>query len=138
MSGIGTTIAIGAAGAFGAIARYFVAQTVAAFQSPNGTIGQIPLPIATWIANMLGCFLLGGLTLSGAGESLSPLMRRAIATGFLGALTTYSTYSVETYMLFGAGQTGAAIGNVLLQVIGGLLAVGAGAYTGHAVFGPLG
>ena len=75
-------------GAFGACTRAFISNLNQLHTIPFGTV----------VANLLGCFLLG--LLSGASEALLPEnLRKPIATGFLGSLTTFSTFSLETLVL---------------------------------------
>ncbi|MFT7582378.1 MAG: CrcB protein, partial [Myxococcota bacterium] len=81
--------AVAAGGALGAVARHLVAVAMQA------TPGQFPWP--TLAVNVVGTLVLAGvvaLTLTDRG--LSETTRLFLATGFCGALTTYSTFSVET------------------------------------------
>ena len=87
-------------------------------------------PFGTLIVNLAGCFLIG--IAFGLGEKsnlMSPAARLFFVTGFLGALTTFSSYAVET---IGAGNDGSfqvAILNVLANNICGFLLVVAGMWT---------
>lgn len=73
-------------GAFGALLRYL-------FSFLND--GQ-HLPIGTLIANIIGAFLMGFFTaLSIKLFKTHPLLKKAITTGFMGALTTFSTFQFE-------------------------------------------
>lgn len=113
-------IAIGFAGALGALARYGV--SVAALR----WLGD-EFPYGTLCVNLVGCFLLGviaEMTLEDKG--LAPQTRAIIGTGFLGAFTTFSTFGVDTYRAIQAGSWGVAASNVAINVIGGLLLVAAG------------
>ncbi|MEZ4629733.1 MAG: fluoride efflux transporter CrcB [Deinococcales bacterium] len=83
-------------GAFGALARYLLWFTL------ENLRGQRPFPLATLLANLIGSFLLGLVAFS----SLSPYWRLAIATGFLGALTTFSTFELDLFRLFDEGRYG--------------------------------
>lgn len=105
-------------GALGAVARYGLSGWVtrltrdAAF--PYGTLG----------VNLLGSFVLGllmGLTTGGALD-LPPRLRVGLAIGFLGAFTTFSTFSYETLEALRVGQLRIAALNVVVSVAGGLLA----------------
>jgi len=64
---------------------------------------------------------------------LSPSLRLLITTGFLGGLTTFSSFSAETLHLFERGQAGAAALNVGLNVLLSLAAVWAGFAAARAV-----
>jgi CrcB protein len=84
--------AIGAAGALGAWARYL---TGLALQRRS-----LDFPWATFAVNVVGCLLIA-LAL-GAATRLpvwSPALREVVATGFVGAFTTFSTFTVETLSL---------------------------------------
>lgn len=109
-------LAVAACGALGALTRYAVGVWL------SGIGGSFPL--ATFVVNIAGCFLLGFLFFAPTSfGSLSPEMRTAIATGFLGALTTFSTFSVESFDLIGKGNVGMAIINLAGSIVVGLLAV---------------
>jgi CrcB protein len=62
-------------------------------------------------------------------ESLPPEIRLLMTTGFLGGLTTFSTFSAETVTLIARGEYGWAIAVVLFHVIGSLLMTGVGIVT---------
>lgn len=116
MNIVPTLLAVAACGALGAGVRYLVGIWLGS----NG--GSFPL--ATFVVNITGCFLLGLLFFAPANfGSLSPQMRTAIATGFLGALTTFSTFSVETFELIGKGNLGMAMVNLVGSIAVGLFAV---------------
>ncbi len=113
-------VAIGFAGALGALARYGV--SVAALR----WLGE-GFPYGTLCVNLIGCFLLGVVaqfTLDGAG--FAPQTRAIVGTGFLGAFTTFSTFGVETYRAIEAGAWATAASNVAINVIGGLALAAAG------------
>ena len=108
-------VAIG--GAVGAVARYAVTMLVARFW-----MGAFPL--ATFLINVSGSFILGFFTTFVVEKtSLDPLWRLLVATGFVGAYTTFSTFEYETQALTETGATMIAIANVLGSVIAGFAAV---------------
>jgi CrcB protein len=79
------------------------------------------------VVNGVGSLLLGLLT--GwvlATDGLDERWRLALATGFLGSFTTFSTFSVETFQLAESGRWGLAASNVGLQLAVGLSAAAAG------------
>nr|WP_040737886.1 CrcB family protein [Nocardia tenerifensis] len=75
-----------------------------------------PLPLGTLTVNIVGSALLGGLIGAGAGNGLLA----AAGTGFCGALTTFS---YATIRLVTDGAYAYAVGNVVLSVAAGLIAV---------------
>jgi CrcB protein len=78
-------------------------------------------PWGTLTVNLTGCFLIGLLFgLSDRVRLLTPDMRLLLITGFLGALTTFSTFSVETVSAGRAGMTFQPLMNILVNNLGGL------------------
>jgi CrcB protein len=95
-----------------------------------------PIPLGTLAANLFGSFLMGlALVLVVERGMLPPEMRIAVITGFLGSLTTMSTFSAEAMVLIGRADYVIAAGLVLLHVAGSILMVFAGALAAHAVTG---
>ena len=119
-------LGIGFCGALGAIARYGVGVAT------RDLIGE-PSPIGTLIVNVRGCFLLGMIALSAVGLALPVGLRVALAVGFLGGLTTFSAFGVETFDMMQRGQTAAALTNIGAQLLLGLMAAWAGASFGGLV-----
>lgn len=72
-------------------------------------------PWGTWSANLVGCFLIGYVS-GGTG-----LWRVRLTTGFVGAFTTFSTFSVEAIELIHAGRTGLWLTYSISSVVGGWL-----------------
>lgn len=110
-------------GALGALARYATGQ---AFNSGPLATSGIGLPLSTLVVNVVGSFLLGLITTVGAHGRLSPLMRTALGTGFVGAFTTFSTFELESDFLLREGRTGFATLYVLGNLVLGYLALTAG------------
>jgi len=107
-------IFIGIGGFLGAIARYLISsflQSSLSSQFPIGTLG----------VNILGSFLIGFLALYFQAHT-SPQMKVLIITGFLGALTTFSTFSYESVMLLDEGMYLKAILSIFLNLSLSLLA----------------
>lgn len=116
---------IGAGGFAGAIARFLVGQLVTA------RLGVL-LPYGTLVVNASGCFLLGLVLGSLAGSPVpSPSVRALVATGFLGAYTTFSTFGVETVLLVEEGSALLAVVYVIASIMLGLGATVAGLALGR-------
>jgi CrcB protein len=81
------------------------------------------LPLGTLAANLGGGYLIGiGVAFFAANASLAPEWRLACITGFLGALTTFSTFSAESMELLIAGRYGAAAVHSGVHLFGSLAA----------------
>ena len=119
-------IAIASGGALGALGRYGLSMML---QQHTGR----EFPVATLAANMIGCLCIGVCLVWL--ESADPWLRDGVRIGFLGALTTFSTYAIETWALVEKGQYLAATGNLLGNVIGGLGAAVIGIIVARAVLG---
>ena len=107
-------ILIGVGGALGALSRYGI-SAVAKHVSPS------PLPFGTFVANMLGCFAIG-LVAALATESsyISKELQAALTVGFLGGLTTFSSFSYETIRLADTQDWRYSVANVLANVLVGV------------------
>jgi CrcB protein len=80
-------------------------------------------PYGTLAVNLLGSFLLAGLMYAGVEKAVvSPTVRLALTVGVMGGFTTYSTFSYETMKQLQDGAWAMAITNVLVTVVGCLLA----------------
>ena len=107
-------IAIG--GASGACMRFFLSQLVFQWFGKG-------FPFGTLLVNVVGSFSLGFLySLIEHGQMEATLWRATIGIGFLGAFTTFSTFSVDTLYLLQQGLWLKGILNVLLNTLGCLLA----------------
>jgi CrcB protein len=88
----------------------------------TGLLGA-EFPYGTLVVNVLGSFLLGVVMHVGlATDLLSPTLRLALATGFLGGFTTYSTFNYETLLYVEQGVWERALANVVATL--GLCGVG--------------
>ena len=113
-------LALALGGAFGAIARYWMSTGL-------NQLSQLLFPIGTFSVNVLGSFFIGGLYIYLNGRpDLSEESRHLLITGFLGALTTFSTFSLETLLLVEQGHYNTA----LFNVVGSVMACLGAAYVG--------
>jgi len=111
-------------GGLGAVARYVVSTSI------NQKIPS-DFPMGTLTVNVVGSFVMGFLAMWLIEIlSLNPLMRLAIFVGFLGAFTTFSTFSMETLNLFEEGFAIKAFMNMFVNVTFSLLAVWLGVMLG--------
>ena len=113
-------LAVAGGGAVGAMARFLVASIC-------GRLFATDFPVGTMVINLSGSFFLGWfLTLIGQRLIGSDTLRLAVATGFVGAYTTFSTYMFESASLLKSGSTEKALVNLLGSMILGMVAVWAG------------
>lgn len=107
---------IAIAGAAGALARYGIGIAV----------GERTFPWVTLGINLTGSFFLGFVLAFGLERGWSEAMTVPIAVGFLGAYTTFSTFSHETFTLARTDRVPLAAIYVAVSLIGGVIAAGAG------------
>jgi CrcB protein len=92
------------------------------------------LPAGTLIANLAGGYLVGfAVVFFAENASLSPEWRLACITGFLGALTTFSTFSAESVELLMAGRYGSALVHSAAHLLGSIVATLLGIATYRAL-----
>ncbi|HSM75859.1 MAG TPA: fluoride efflux transporter CrcB [Desulfobacterales bacterium] len=107
-------------GGLGAVCRYLLGLAAA------GLVGA-RFPLGTLAANMTGCLLIGmAVALSARSRFFPTPARLFLVTGFLGGLTTFSTYALETVIVSGSTGGFMAAANLALNNLGGLLLVLAG------------
>src|SRR5205814_1556389 len=85
------------------------------------------LPLGTLIANVGGGLIIGfGVAWLAASPQLHPNVRLFVITGFLGALTTFSSFSAESLQLLQAGRFGWALAHSAAHLFGSLVAAALG------------
>jgi CrcB protein len=102
-----TLLYVTLAGGAGSAARYLVG-----INFPHGTI----------IVNVLGSFLMGTVVQLGLAGNWSAELRAALAVGFLGGFTTYSSFNQQTLVMLERGDISAALTNITITLFGCLAA----------------
>ena len=121
-----TAVGIGIAGCLGALARYGLEGLVS--RRAGG------FPWGTFAVNISGSFLLGlTVTLLGERLTVAPWVRASVAIGFLGAYTTFSTLSLESYRLLEGRSYALAGANLVGSMAAGLVALYGGVVLGRAI-----
>ena len=93
-------------------------------------------PYGTLTVNVLGCLIIGFLAgIAETRAAFTPEVRLFIFVGILGGFTTFSSFALETFLLARDTQNIAALINIGLQLILGLLAVWIGNILAHAMGG---
>lgn len=109
-----TILAIFSGAGFGAVLRWFLGTKL------NSIYPSIPL--GTLSANLIGGYLIGlFIAFFASNTALAPEWRLFIITGFLGGLTTFSTFSAEIVTLIQEGRLSMSIVAVVLHVIGSIM-----------------
>lgn len=101
---------IGLFGGAGCVSRYLISSGL------NAWLGKA-FPYGTLAVNVIGSFIIGIIfEVALRGSVISPTLRTALTAGFLGGLTTFSSFSFETVELFLNGKLYVGLLNVLLSV----------------------
>ena len=107
---IGLLLSIGIGGFIGAILRFSISGWITKLTTPN-------FPFGTLSVNILGSFIMGILFIYFQHTTLSPTQKALFITGLLGALTTFSTFSLDTVLLMEKEFYMKAFSNVALNVV---------------------
>ena len=114
-------------GSLGTVCRYGVNLLAARLWGTG-------FPWGTFSVNMVGCLLIGlAFGLAERATWVTPTVRLFFVTGFLGALTTFSSYAVETVNTANTGSGYLAAMNFAANNIGGLALVVAGMYLAKVI-----
>jgi CrcB protein len=107
-------VAIG--GSIGAVARYLVSTWAAERFGAN-------FPYGTLIVNVVGCFIIGAfMTVTTERLIVNPHWRLLVTVGFVGGLTTFSSFSYETFKLLADAGITMAMYNIGANMVVGFLA----------------
>lgn len=118
---MGNLLLIGLGGFIGAAMRYSTGLLIIRMFGPGG------FPYGTFVVNFFGSLLIGFmLSLAGSENLFSPTAQLFFITGLLGAFTTFSTFSYETWQLFENGGAFPALLNLVIHMVFGLAAVWVG------------
>jgi CrcB protein len=121
---------IGLAGAAGTLSRYGVGLWA---RSALGT----SFPYGTFIVNVVGCFLIALISeLAISTTLISPTMRLTLTTGFMGGLTTYSSFNYETTSLLRERAWALGLANLAATLFGCFVAGLLGLMTARKLVGP--
>ncbi len=117
-----TILAIGSGGFIGAVLRAYL----------NGLIShKVPhdLPYGTLGVNLIGSFIMGILIAYFMYSTIFSLhVKSFLSTGILGALTTYSTFAIESFLLINSGHILLAVVNISLNAFGSIFMAGGSFY----------
>lgn len=97
-------------GSLGAVSRYLISKNI------QSIFNQV-LPLGTLFVNVIGSFLIGFLFYLFDYVIVPGEIKSFLTIGFLGAFTTFSTFSLETINLFKAGEIKLGITNILTNNI---------------------
>ena len=127
--GVGAFVAVGLGAVLGAYARWGLSGWLNP-STPN-------IPLGTLLANAIGGYVVGlAIAWFAQHPESSPELRLFLVTGFLGALTTFSTFSAESVNLLMRAQYGLAFVHILLHVVISILLSIAGVYTVNVLMRP--
>lgn len=114
-----TVFAVAFGGACGSVARWAVSRGLFHLWGPA-------FPWGTLLVNIVGGLLIGGLSISVAQARLTPTTQALLMSGFVGGLTTFSSFSLETMALIQQQRMPIALLNITLNLVGALVGVGIG------------
>ena len=104
-------LAVGFGGFIGSIIRFLITNNVK----------SVSFPYATLVANFMGCFIIGALMFYFSYKSENTNLKLFLVTGIMGGLTTFSTFSYETFNLMKNDEILKAFTNIFVSFSGCLL-----------------
>lgn len=105
---------VAAGGACGATCRFLLSYL---------PVSDRGLPLSTFLANVIGCFLIGIIAVKGEARGWDENLLLFLKTGFCGGLTTFSTFSAETMAMAEKGHMTTAVLYVTATVAAGFIAL---------------
>jgi fluoride exporter len=114
------------AGAVGAVLRYLVDRLIQRRMRSD-------FPYGTLAINVSGSLILGFLTGAALHHGLAIAWVTVLGTGLIGAYTTFSTFTFDTFRLLGSDAPSMAVANVVVSVVAGLGAAAAGLALGGVI-----
>ena len=123
-------LAVGIGGFAGAVSRFQISLWLSGWSTQR--FGRV-YPFGTFAVNIAGCLLIGILMTLAADKKIPDVWQRALVTGCLGSLTTFSTFSYETIELIRDDRPGLAAAYVVANLVIGLAAVAVGMGIARAV-----
>jgi CrcB protein len=124
-----TFFAIGLGGFLGAVSRVYlngVFNSLSSSHFPFGTLG----------VNIIGSFFIGILfAYFSLAQNIPENLKLFLISGFLGALTTYSTFALESFTLLQNGHFSYALINIVLNALGTIVFAGIGWYFVKMIMG---
>ena len=117
-----TILYIALGGAIGSVLRFLTTVLVSKFWSAQ-------FPLATFIANLIGCFLIGFfLGILTKHQLADTNLKWFLVTGFCGGYTTFSAFGMENYNLFQSNNSLLAFGYIALSIVLGIFAFWVGLF----------
>ncbi len=124
---MGKLLAVMIGGAIGAGLRFWLSAI-------PGRYSDGDFPWGTLLVNVLGCFVMGVMYISAEKKLLPSNMQALVTTGILGALTTYSTFALDKYVLVEAGKMPTAFLYLMATLAAGFAALYGGVAIGRLLF----
>jgi CrcB protein len=120
MMNLNTLIAVASGGAIGATTRLYANDIINRYFGSN-------FPYGTMAVNLVGSLTIGLLMGYFMHHThISPYIKTFLITGFLGGLTTYSTFAMESFFMLDSGRYIHALANISANLLGTIILAGAG------------
>lgn len=120
MMNLNTLIAVASGGAIGATSRLYINTIISKYFDSS-------FPYGTMVVNLTGSLIIGLLMGYFAHRTnISPYLKTFLITGFLGALTTYSTFAMESFFMLDSGKYMNAFANMSINLFGTIALAGIG------------